>query len=177
MDTLDTSQPVPAKATRVMPRTLGTGGLLILSIGTFTLGVDGFVLSGRVLAALGAARARCVPQLLWPGWAVRLMPAEGLAAVPFRPAIATCLLLPSKQTRAIHPGDGPHAHRSSVAINSILRSLTAAGHDSVLTAAAASPGGPGDYRPGCADRAESVRRAPPPGPDRPRRRERGQTRR
>jgi hypothetical protein len=83
-----------------------------------------------------AARARCVPQLLWPGWAVRLMPPEGLAAVPFRSAIATCLLLPGKTTRAIHPGDGPHSHRSSVAINSILRSLTAAGHDSALTAVA-----------------------------------------
>lgn len=42
------------------------------------------------------------------------------------PAIATCLLLPGKTTRAIHPGDGPHSHRGSVAINSILRSLTAA---------------------------------------------------
>ncbi|HVA61366.1 MAG TPA: hypothetical protein VNG13_12650 [Mycobacteriales bacterium] len=83
-----------------------------------------------------AARARCVPQLLWPGWAVRLMPPEGLAAVPFRSAIATCLLLPGKTTRAIHPGDGPHSHRSSVAINSILRTLTARGHDSVLTATA-----------------------------------------
>jgi hypothetical protein len=83
-----------------------------------------------------AARARCVPQLLWPGWAVRLMPPQGFAAVPFRSAIATCLLLPGKQARAIHPGDGPHSRRSSVAINSILRSLTAAGHDSVLTAVA-----------------------------------------
>jgi hypothetical protein len=83
-----------------------------------------------------AARARCIPQLLWPGWAVRLMPPSGLAAVPFRSAIATCLLLPGKITRAIHPGDGPHSNRSSVAINSILRSLTAAGHDSVLTATA-----------------------------------------
>ena len=83
-----------------------------------------------------AARARCVPQLLWPGWAVRLMPTEGLAAVPFRSAIATCLLLPGKTTRAIHPGDGPHSARSSVAINSILRTLTARGHDSVLTAVA-----------------------------------------
>lgn len=64
------------------------------------------------------------------------MAPEGLAAVPFRSAIATCLLLPGKPARAIHPGDGPHSHRSSVAINSILRSLTAGGHDSVLTAIA-----------------------------------------
>jgi hypothetical protein len=83
-----------------------------------------------------AARARCVPQLPWPGWAVRLMPPAGLASVPFRSATATCLLLPGKPARAIHPGDGPHSHRSSVAINSILRSLTVNGHDSVLTAIA-----------------------------------------
>ena len=35
-----------ATAAQAAPRTLGTGGLLILSIGTFTLSVDGFVLSG-----------------------------------------------------------------------------------------------------------------------------------
>jgi predicted MFS family arabinose efflux permease len=46
MNTPDTTQPVTAKAAQAAPRTLGTGGLLILSIGTFTLGVDGFVLSG-----------------------------------------------------------------------------------------------------------------------------------
>ncbi len=40
----DTAQ--PATAAQAAPLTLGTGGLLILSIGTFTLGVDGFVLSG-----------------------------------------------------------------------------------------------------------------------------------
>lgn len=46
MNTPNTTQPVTAKAAQATPRTLGTGGLLILSIGTFTLGVDGFVLSG-----------------------------------------------------------------------------------------------------------------------------------
>lgn len=46
MNTPDTTQPVTAEAALAAPRTLGTGGLLILSIGTFTLGVDGFVLSG-----------------------------------------------------------------------------------------------------------------------------------
>jgi hypothetical protein len=90
----------------------------------------------RATARQLAARARHVPQLLWPGWAVRLMPAEGFAADPFRSAIATCLLLPGKPARAIHPGDGPHSRRSSFAVNSILRSLTAHGHDSVLAAVA-----------------------------------------
>ena len=40
----DTDHPVTAEPTTV--RTLRTADLLILSIGTFTLGVDGFVLSG-----------------------------------------------------------------------------------------------------------------------------------
>src|SRR5207244_12482264 len=66
------------------------------------------LLLGRDVPQQLAARARCVPQLLWPGWAVRLMPAEGLAAVPFRSAIATCLLLPGKPPRALPPGDRPH---------------------------------------------------------------------
>ena len=60
----------------------------------------------------------------------------GPRGLPFRSVIAACLLLPGKPVRAIHPGDGPHSGRSSVAINSILRSLTAGGHDSVLAAAA-----------------------------------------
>lgn len=87
-----------------------------------------------VAAGQLAARARQIPQLLWPGWTIRLMPAEGFAAVPFRSAIATSLLLPGKTARAIRPGDGPHATRSSVAVNTILRTLTAGGHDSVLAA-------------------------------------------
>jgi MFS transporter, DHA1 family, inner membrane transport protein len=38
--------PATAKPGQATTRTLGAGGLLILAIGTFTLGVDGFVLSG-----------------------------------------------------------------------------------------------------------------------------------
>jgi MFS transporter, DHA1 family, inner membrane transport protein len=46
VNTPDTAQRVTVKAVQGAPRALGTGGLPILSIGTFTLGVDGFVLSG-----------------------------------------------------------------------------------------------------------------------------------
>lgn len=38
--------PRPTAADRPAPRTLRTADLLILSIGTFALGVDGFFLSG-----------------------------------------------------------------------------------------------------------------------------------
>lgn len=44
MKTESDLRPAPDRA--AAPRVLGTGGLFILSIGTFTLGVDGFVLSG-----------------------------------------------------------------------------------------------------------------------------------
>ena len=47
-----------------------------------------------------AARARAIPQLLWPDWAIRLMPARGFAPGPFRSAIAACLLLPGHPGRA-----------------------------------------------------------------------------
>ena len=46
MNTTNTAQPVTAKPGQAIAHTLGTRGLLILAIGTFTLGVDGFVLSG-----------------------------------------------------------------------------------------------------------------------------------
>jgi hypothetical protein len=81
-----------------------------------------------------AARAKAIPQLLWPEWAIRLTPAEGLLPGPFRSAIAACLLMPG------HPASGAgeaittlHAYRSVFAINAVLRAL-ADGHGDVLTA-------------------------------------------
>ncbi len=86
-------------------------------------------------AAVLAARARAIPQLLWPEWAIRLMPARGFAPGPFRSAIAACLLLPG------HPGrpastaiTALHAHRSALAVGAALRALAGGGHDAVLTA-------------------------------------------
>ena len=81
------------------------------------------------------ARARAIPQLLWPEWAIRLMPARGFAPGPFRSAIAACLLLPGQPGRAISTAiTALHAYRSALAIGAVLRALARGGHDTVLTA-------------------------------------------
>ena len=81
------------------------------------------------------ARARAIPQLLWPEWAIRLMPARGFAAGPFRSIIAACLLLPGHPGRATRTAiTAPHAYRSALAIGTQLRALAGGGHDTVLTA-------------------------------------------
>jgi DNA-binding transcriptional ArsR family regulator len=82
-----------------------------------------------------AARARAIPQLLWPDWAIRLMPARGFAPGPFRSVIAACLLLPGHPGRATRTAiTGLHAYRSALAVGTVLRALAGGGHDSVLTA-------------------------------------------
>ena len=82
-----------------------------------------------------AARARAIPQLLWPDWAIRLMPARGFAPGPFRSAIAACLLLPGHPGRAISTAiTALHAYRSALATGAVLRALAGGGHDAVLTA-------------------------------------------
>jgi len=82
-----------------------------------------------------AARARAIPQLLWPDWAIRLMPARGFAPGPFRSTIAACLLLPGHPARATRTAiTALHAYRSALAINTVLRALADGGHDAVLTA-------------------------------------------
>jgi DNA-binding transcriptional ArsR family regulator len=82
-----------------------------------------------------AARARAIPQLLWPEWAIRLMPARGFAAGPFRSIIAACLLLPGHPGRTTRTAiTALHAYRSALAIGTQLRALAGSGHDTVLTA-------------------------------------------
>ena len=82
-----------------------------------------------------AARARAIPQLLWPEWEIRLMPAHGFAPGPFRSAIAACLLLPGHPARAARTAiTGLHAYRSALATGAVLRALADGGHDTVLTA-------------------------------------------
>jgi DNA-binding transcriptional ArsR family regulator len=82
-----------------------------------------------------AARARAIPQLLWPDWAIRLMPARGFAPGPFRSTIAACLLLPGHPGRATGTAiTALHAHRSALATGTVLRALADGGHDTVLTA-------------------------------------------
>ena len=100
-----------------------------------------------------AARARAIPQLLWPEWAIRLMPAHGFAPGPFRATIAACLLLPGHPSRAIGTAITVlHAHRSALAAGTVLRALAGGGHDGVLTAVSClagyldTSGSPIDYQ-------------------------------
>ena len=79
-----------------------------------------------------AARARAIPQLLWPDWAIRLMPARGFAPGPFRSTIAACLLLPGRATGTAITA--LHGYRSALATGTVLRALADGGHDTVLTA-------------------------------------------
>ena len=71
-----------------------------------------------------AARARAIPQLLWPDWAIRLMPGRGFAPGPFRSTMAACLLLPGQPGRTTRTAiTGLHAYRSALAIGAMLRAL------------------------------------------------------
>jgi hypothetical protein len=99
-----------------------------------------------------AARARRIPQLLWPEWAIRLLPAEGFLPGPFRSVISACLMLPGNPDASIRRLiAGLHPYRSTIAVNTVLRTLAANGHGSVFAAICHlanyldTNGGPIDY--------------------------------
>jgi len=78
-------------------------------------------------------RTRHVPQLLWPGWTIRLLPA-GFRADHFRTTMSACLLLPGhplpppRQLTANLPTQRP------LRIAATLRSLADQGHQPVFAA-------------------------------------------
>ncbi len=80
------------------------------------------------------ARIRHVPQALWPGWTVRLMPREGTKETLFRSIAAALVLLPGEpvlRARAITDRLGPHLPNAmTVTLQRALKS----GHPDVLTA-------------------------------------------
>jgi hypothetical protein len=81
-----------------------------------------------------AARARRIPQQLWPGWTIRLLPTSRLRGDRFRATIAACLLLPGHPMRNLNQITA-HLHlylRRRVATT--LRDLHAEGHQQVLVA-------------------------------------------
>src|SRR5665811_1281 len=88
-------------------------------------GISRIAQSGQ--SSWGIARARAIPQLLWPDWAIRLMPARGFAAGPFRSTIAACLLLPGHATGTAITA--LHGYRSALATGTVLRALADGGHD------------------------------------------------
>ncbi|WP_331745647.1 TniQ family protein [Streptomyces virginiae] len=81
-----------------------------------------------------SARIRNVPQLLWPGWTVRLMPQEGMQENLFRGIAAALLLLPGEpvlRARGVTDRLGPHLPSAmTVTLQRALKS----GHPDVLTA-------------------------------------------
>lgn len=82
------------------------------------------------------SRSRRIPQLLWPEWTVRLMPAQGFRSERFRAGISTCLLLPGhpdRRTKHITTGTGLEP-RHKLTIAAFLRDLAENGHDSVFSA-------------------------------------------
>ena len=141
-------------------------------------------------AVLLAARARTIPQLLWPDWAIRLTPAEGFLPGPFRASIAACLLLPGNPARTLRGAlTVLHAYRSIVAVSQVIRALGEQGHDSVLAAVCHlaeyldTRGSPIDYQrrreaispemitlgewPDLCDQARGASRSSPPAAGRP----------
>ncbi len=85
--------------------------------------------------AIITARARQIPQLLWPAWSLRLMPPHGCQPRLFRSTIAACLLLPGNPSRDIPAVlEVLHPYRPPAAIRALLAELTRHGNDSVLAA-------------------------------------------
>lgn len=86
------------------------------------------------LNAFVAARHRHVPQLLWPGWTVRLMPMAGMQENLFRALTAALLLLPGEpclNTRGVTNRLHPYLPNSAPGV---LRLGIAAAGDDILTA-------------------------------------------
>jgi hypothetical protein len=109
----------------------------------------------RAPAADVADRARHVPQLLWPGWTVRLLP-PGFATDTFRAALAAALLLPGNPGR--RTGDAAELLQPGrrLGVSRVLRRLATEGHEGVLRALCAladhldTHGAPIDYARRCA---------------------------
>jgi len=81
------------------------------------------------------ARAPHLPQMLWPGWTIRLMPANGFHTDPFRAVLSLCLLIPGdgrKPVDLIAKHLHPHIGRGFVSIT--LQQLTNQGHHTLVTA-------------------------------------------
>jgi hypothetical protein len=83
-------------------------------------------------AGLLTARARHLPQALWPGWTIRLMPPEGFRAGPFRSGIAACLMLPGDPAQTGQALTDLHAYRGRFAVRGVLLPLVAHGGEPAL---------------------------------------------
>lgn len=81
-----------------------------------------------------AARARHVPQLLWPDWTLRLMPRQGIQPELFRGTAAALLLLPGQPRRPARVAlSHLHGHLPRY-MTRTLQLLIRQGHHPVLSA-------------------------------------------
>ncbi|MDF3292442.1 TniQ family protein [Streptomyces silvisoli] len=79
-----------------------------------------------------AARARHIPQLLWPHWTIRLLASPHVLVDSFRAAVSACLLIPGAPTRntaAITAHLHPYLRRR---LTFSLRALAAQGHQQIF---------------------------------------------
>ena len=80
-------------------------------------------------------RSSHLPQLLWPGWTVRLLPVQGRHIDAFRAVMAICLLIPGDGRRPVsRTAAHLHPYISTSMISSVLLRLAQQGHDSVFPA-------------------------------------------
>lgn len=78
-------------------------------------------------------RVRHLPQLLWPGWTVRLIPQQGMQENLFRGMAAALLLMPREAVRSARQvTDRLHPHLPNAMTVALQRSLQS-GHPDVLT--------------------------------------------
>jgi hypothetical protein len=90
-----------------------------------------------------AARVRGIPELLWPEWSLRLLPARGLNGDLFRAATAACLLLPGQFSRHLRPTSAPlHPYLPKSAITVALYATAVCYPSALILAIGLIFGGP-----------------------------------
>ncbi|MBE8519272.1 hypothetical protein ILP97_17435 [Amycolatopsis sp. H6(2020)] len=81
------------------------------------------------------ARAAHLPQMLWPGWAIRLLPPRGFHTDPFRAVMVLSLLVPGDGRRPVtFTAKHLHPYLSRVLISQVLQHLAQLGHNTVIAA-------------------------------------------
>jgi hypothetical protein len=78
-------------------------------------------------------RAAHVPQLLWPGWTLRLRP-PGIYAETFRLAVTTAILLPGSRDATFAAAAAVLRPNIPFRGNDLINTLIRQGHDTLLTA-------------------------------------------
>jgi DNA-binding MarR family transcriptional regulator len=87
--------------------------------------------AARLADGSATARASCIPQLLWPDWSSRLLPAAGTEGDYFRAACAALLLIPGQLTTRATAA-ARHRLLSAQYLSWTLQTLTADSDDALV---------------------------------------------